>query len=181
MLATHLASNIQYADTESLFQFAREVQIMLEERKTEIWFYLDALGHLLENCCQWGPHDHRKVTFLQQLQHLGTQILLLAILERESDPWLSMQRNCQCTKGTTTGPNILAGCGKVQIVLHLLLCVAEQGVSAEFDESVHISLLSFFERLAGWATNVPPQLPWDTIRYEMISRLAFVSLLPTAK
>jgi len=63
---------------------------MLEERKTEIWFYLDTLGHFLENCCQWGPHELRKVIVLQQLQHLGTPILLLAILERESDPWLSM-------------------------------------------------------------------------------------------
>ena len=53
----------------------------------------------------------------------------------------------------------------MQIVLNLLLCFAEQGVSAEFDESVHISLLSCFERLAGWATSVPPQIRNDLLSH----------------
>jgi len=98
-------------------------------------------------------------------------LLLLAILELEvHDPWPSMQRDCTW-KGTTKGPEILPGSGKVQIVLHLLLCFAEQGISAEFDESVHISLLSCFdsELLSCWTTRMPQ--PWDTITHDLSSRI----------
>ena len=83
------------ACTANLFQLAKEVHIMLEEQKTESWIYLDVLGEELGLIS-----SERTSTVLQQLQHLGTPVLLiLALIDRDTIP------------------------DRVQITLCLLLCL----------------------------------------------------------
>jgi hypothetical protein len=114
------------ACTANLFQLAKEVHIMLEEQKTESWIYLDVLGEELGLIS-----SERTSTVLQQLQHLGTPVLLiLALTDRDTIP------------------------DRVQITLRLLLCFAEHGISPQFDKKVRASLISgvfiVSQRLQSW-------------------------------
>jgi len=117
-LAQHLVDNARLSRsdvcTDDLFKFAKEVHIMLEVQKTEAWIYLDVLGTQFENC-----HLSGDGTLLEQLQRLGTPVLLiLALTDRDTD------------------------LDRVQITLRLLLCFAEHGISSQFDEKVRASLMS---------------------------------------
>ena len=121
-LAQHLVDNARlsrsHVCTDDLFKFAKEVHIMLEVQKTEAWIYLDVLGTQLEDC-HLSARDERDGTILEQLQRLGTPVLLiLALTDRDTD------------------------LDRVQITLRLLLCFAEHGISSQFDEKVRASLMS---------------------------------------
>lgn len=114
-------------EPEFVKAFALSVHVMLDKRKEEAWFYLDAMGS------QWAGlvnDDPQCRVILTVLQHFGTPVLLLETLEKDRDL-------ARLPKSESA---------RLGIVLTLMILFAEYNILSRWEESMHDRLLACLSR-----------------------------------